>query len=100
MNRKLVYTRRIRAERKDQGLCVLCGEPNDNPRDALRCLSCNRKAALIQSEKAKKLEASGRCVKCGKENDQKAYKVCAKCREKARLRSRRYYASRNKAKEN
>lgn len=80
--------------RYKSGLCIKCGEPNDS--DLKLCFDCRLKVSesrdndeyrakrRMYSERAKsRLFAEGKCIYCGKPNDNEKSKMCLACTAKS-----------------
>ena len=59
-SKKTLYERR-----KEQGLCVQCGKPND--KKGTRCKVCTQKSTEYARERREKRRLLGLCPRCGKE---------------------------------
>lgn len=106
--------RRLKESRREEGLCISCGEPNSN-KSFLNCPTCRKKASEIKKaqylknperikENNKKYKsntisirkANGLCADCGKPASENR-KFCEECLEKKRINSRqeRLFRKRN-----
>ena len=73
------------------GRCPKCGGKNPLEKGFKRCRSC----AFKQAKRRERYSAEGRWPSCGGVREDPKYKTCRRCRE----RSRAYYASHGKRKE-
>ena len=55
----------LRTTRKEQGLCVACGE-HPHIEGKLKCIKCTAKYAVFNSNRFLKLKSKGLCAQCGK----------------------------------
>lgn len=78
--------RRIKAERRANGLCRACGEVPPRPNRTL-CAECNTRHLAWLKRQRDELRAAGRCTTCGSPDlatgrNGKPMTVCQKCRDK------------------
>lgn len=74
----------IRKFRKDNMLCVQCGNPLD--REGYYCNSCNKKWNEYKNEHARENVKNGKCSNCGTPLDRVGW-FCTKCTERLRTRA-------------
>src|SRR3990167_6632671 len=76
------YHRQLWRERKESGLCVICGK-NPQSNERLCCASCTKGRKPYEAAWARHRRRiwrdSGLCVECGGERDSK-YLACVRCR--------------------
>ncbi|MGL5764256.1 MAG: hypothetical protein ACRCX8_01315 [Sarcina sp.] len=78
-------------ERKSKGVCVKCGERNDNPDSSWYCKSCIKLKTKYHRDFSNRRKADGLCVCCGLPNDNTPKVNCKKCSlEKSRYSRERY----------
>jgi NMD protein affecting ribosome stability and mRNA decay len=80
---------KIRANRKEQGLCVECGKVNDRQRKLL-CQSCQDKMVERRRQEREHRKELELCPQCGNPVDKEGYITCTACIEKAKLRYERW----------
>lgn len=80
----------VREYRISNRLCVYCGEPLENSEFCTACATCRAKMAQKAREKNKSYREQGLCPICHeplpKEDKEKHFVNCAKCREYNRIR--------------
>lgn len=75
------YQREWVEERKSKGICVRCGEHNDNTKSSWYCKSCIKLKTKYHRDFADRRKANGLCVCCGLPNDNMPRVNCKKCSE-------------------
>lgn len=91
-------------QRKEQGLCVQCGKPND--KTGTRCKDCTQKSTEYARERREKRRLLGLCPRCGNqlmgdevnclECQAVNYSFSIKWKMENEERNREYYRERNK----
>lgn len=99
-----VSARPIYYQRKEQGLCVQCGKPND--KTGTRCKDCTQKSTEYARERREKRRLLGLCPRCGNqlmgdevnclECQAVNYSFSIKWKMENEERNREYYRERNK----
>ena len=77
-----IYQKRLIERRKNQGLCLKCGNPLD--RKGVHCIKCNNE---LNEEHRKQKQAyidCGICYRCRKNPIMGSEKTCPECRAKYR----------------
>ena len=54
MKKQLAYYRTWRKKRHQEGICIQCGNKNDQPQSAMRCLSCTKKQSALAVKSRRK----------------------------------------------
>ena len=74
--------------RKDNRLCVACGQPLPDDRNATLCLPCAKKHTAIVRQGREIMKQRGRCILCRKEDafTMNGRALCAECAEKNQRR--------------
>lgn len=84
-------TSKIYYERKERGVCVMCGKMPPHAREnSVLCADCAAMSMALNKMRAAKYKSEGRCVKCGAP----AYKnktLCQKCLVKLSDYNKIYY---------
>ncbi len=85
------YQRKLRAERREKGLCAVCEKPSP---DTARCADCRKKDADSQKNRQQLLAAHGLCKMCGKVPSSDGHLYCDACLVKANRSTRKHAAKR------
>ena len=72
-----IYQKRLIERRKEQGLCIKCGNPLD--REGVHCEKCRGILNKLQNETRQWYKENGICPRCGKNNLFGGEKVCIEC---------------------
>lgn len=75
-----VYVQRMRDKRKEQGLCIYCGNPIDT--EGSRCTECKKKFNNARNKDRKFLQSIGICPRCQKNKLYGDEKQCPECSAK------------------
>lgn len=75
---RLEKQRKVREERKINGLCVRCGSPRD--RDGIYCIRCNDAYNRYRMENRNFFRDHNLCTICGKEYVPGEERICHACR--------------------
>ena len=79
----------IRRERKESGLCASCGKAAPRP-GRTECEACSVRGNANSARSYHRRVQDGRCPYCGGERDNRRWKLCTACREKARNYNREH----------
>lgn len=80
-----VYQRRMIEKRKENRLCISCGEPLD--REGVHCTTCREKINKDVKETRRWYQQNGICPRCGKNPIMGDEKNCPECRAESTNRA-------------
>lgn len=80
---KQYYADRYR-ERRENGCCVVCGDPI--PYSAALCFACSLKRNEYIKRRRAECKAAGICVKCCKNQTAPGFVACEECKRKQQER--------------
>lgn len=80
----------LRQERRDNNLCIWCGEQSTETSNNKLCPRCREKKRLNENDYKKKLRIEGTCIGCCCEKVEKGTFKCRRCHNKVRDKHKKF----------